>query len=143
MKHAIPLMTGLLIGTLAGVSIGWYFGYQRYAKKQEALVQEYHWVRDTVLKMTDAEIAGLGSEIPQYFEDVKRQDEMSAMVALSAYHSLEKGDLDTTKSRLAWHIGHYYRLYHAKGGDPIAIEKIESAALDYPLIAAQLSEPAK
>ena len=147
MKLSIPLVIGLLlgtlvIGTLLGVSIGWSFGYQRYAKKQEELLQEYRSVKDEA-KMTDTAIADLGSKIPQYFEDVKRQDEMAAIVAISAFQSLERGDVDATKRGLAKHIGSYHHLYNSKGGDPRLIKKIEAMAQDYSLIADTISPRVK
>jgi len=141
MKRGIPLMVALLIGTLAGGGIGWYFGYQRYAKKQAELLAEYRSVKEEA-RMSDVEIAALGSKIPQFFEDTKRQDEMAAVVAVSAFQSLERGEVDATKRSLAKHVGSYYRLY-GNGGDPRLIKKIEEMARDYPLIAAQISEGSK
>lgn len=141
MKHAIPLAVALLIGSLAGGGIVWYFSYQRYAKKQAELLAEYRSVKEEA-RMSDVEIADLGSRIPQFFEDTKRQDEMAAVVAASAFQSLERGDVDTTKRNLAKHIGSYYRL-HANGGDPRLVKEIEAMARDYPLIAEQTSEGAK
>lgn len=114
MKHAILIVIGLFVGTLfigtpIGLSVGWYFGYQRHAEKQAKLIEEYKWVRESA-NMTDAEFAELGTKVPQYMEDVKRQDEMAAIVALSAFQSLERGEVDATKRHLASHIGIYYNL---------------------------------
>ncbi len=90
--------------------------------------------------MTDAEMAEAGAKMPQYFEDMKRQDEMTAAVALGAFKYLERGDTNAAKGRLAWHVGSYYRLYHAKGGDTNLLTQIEAAAKEYPMIADEIAK---
>jgi hypothetical protein len=41
---------------------------------------------------------------------------------------------------LARHVGRYYRLYHAKGGDTTLISAIEESAQQYPAISAEVSK---
>ena len=128
---------------LLGFGIGWYFGYTRpVAKHQRELLREYQDVKNDV-HLTDEEMAGMGRKLPQYFEDVKRQDEMAAAIALSAFHYLERGDTDTAKERLRQTIGSYYRLHHEKGGNAVLLAKIEEAAREYPAIATEISQEAE
>lgn len=104
------------------------------------LLKEYHEVLGQV-HMTDKEMAELGTKAPQYFEDVKRQDEMAVAVALSAFYPLEEGDIEAAKKRLTVAIGRYYRQYHDKGDD--TIQSIEAAAREYPAIAAEIHTKAE
>ena len=135
MKRIIPFLVCFLLG----VGIGWYFSYTRpVAKHQRELLRQYQDVKRDV-QMTDAEMAEAGRRIPQYFEDVKRQDELAAIFALEAFKDLERGDTEETKRRLLQPIGSYYREYHEKGGDPILLAKIEGAAQEYPAVAAEIS----
>ncbi len=130
----------LLPGTLLGLAVGWYVGYTRpVAIHQRELLQEYNEVRDA-LHMTDKQMADAGRKIPQFMEDMKRADETVAVVALSAFRSLEEGDVDDAKKSLAWHVGSYYRLYHEKGGDADTLAAIEDAARQYPAIAAEVAK---
>src|SRR5689334_20032484 len=106
MKRILSLLACLCIG----VGAGWYFGYTRPAlEHQREILKQYQWARDN-FQMTDAEMAESGAKIPQYIEDVKRQEEVAAAVALGAFKYLERGDTNTAKSRLAWRVGSYYRL---------------------------------
>jgi hypothetical protein len=136
MKRTIPFVVCVMLG----VGIGWYFGYTRpVAKHQRQLLKEYREVRDN-FHMTDEEMADAGRKMPQYFEDMKRQDEMAAAVALGALKLLEKDDVNGAKEVLARHVGSYYRLYHAKGGDAKMLSAIEEAAQQNPAISAEISE---
>ena len=135
MKRIIPLLICLFVG----VGIGWYFGYTRpTAKNRRELLAQYQYVRDN-FHMTDAEMAEAGPKIPQYFEDMKRQDEMAAVVALGAFKHLERGEIDGSKKSMLRAIGSYYRVYHTKGGDTNIMAQIEKAAQDYPALAAELT----
>jgi hypothetical protein len=123
MKRILPLIFSLLFG----IGIGWYFGYTRpVAKHQRELLKEYQDVKNEV-HVTDEEMADMGRKIPQYFKDMKRQDEMAAAVALSALMKLEAGETDAAKLSLLQAVGSYYRLYHEQVGDK------------YPDIAAEIS----
>lgn len=125
---------------MLGIGIGWYFGYTRpVAKHQRELLKEYHDVKE-FLHMTDKEIADAGRKIPQYFEDVKRQDEMTAVVALGVFKLLEKDDVNGAKEALAHHVGSYYRLYRSTGGDASVLSMIEEAARQHPIISAEISD---
>ena len=135
MKSIIPPLVCLVIG----VGVGWYFGYTRpTAKNQRELLAQYQYTRDN-FHMTDAEMAEVGPKIPQYFEDMKRQDEKAAMFALGAFRILEQGDTERAKTHLLKAVGSYYRVYHNKGGDTNSIMKIEEAAQKYPAVAAEIS----
>ena len=135
MKRVIPLFVCMLIG----VGVGWFFGYTRpSAKNQRELLRQYHYVRDN-FHLTDKEMAEAGPKIPQYFQDMKRQDEMAAVFALGAFKILEQGDTERAKRQLLKAVGSYYRVYHAKGGDTNFVAKIEEVARKYPAVAAEIS----
>ena len=128
-----------LVCLIVGVGIGWYFGYTRpTGKNQRELLAQYHYVRGN-LHMTDAEMAEAGPKMPQYFEDMKRQDETAARFALGAFVILEHGDADRAKTHLLKAVGSYYRVYHGNGGDTNFLAKIEEAAQKYPAVAAEIS----
>jgi hypothetical protein len=113
MKRIIPSLICLILG----IGIGWYFGYTRpMAMKQRELLAQYHYVRDT-FQMTDEEMADAGQKIPQYFEDMRRRDELAAIFALRAFRILEDGDVERAKTNLLMAVGSYYRVYRGKGGD--------------------------
>src|SRR5438046_65956 len=108
MKRLIPYLLCVLFGTL----MGWYYGYTRpVAVHYRELLKEYHEVLGQT-HLTDKEMAELGTKLPQYFEDVKRLDEMAAAMALSAYYLLEEGDIESAKKWLTRAIGSYYCQYH-------------------------------
>jgi hypothetical protein len=135
MKRIIPLFAAALFG----VGVGWYFGYTRpTAKNYRELLSQYQYVRDN-FHMTDADMAEAGPKIPQYFEDMKRQDETAAMVALGAFSTLEHGNVEGAKARLLRAVGGYYRVYHGKVRDTNFIATIERAARKYPAVAAEIS----
>jgi hypothetical protein len=135
MKRTISLVVCVLLG----VGIGWYFGYTRpVVRQQRKLLKEYQEIRDD-FHMTDEEMADVGRKLPQYIEDMKRQDEMAAVVALGAFKLLEKDDVKGAKESLARHVGLYYRLHHAKG-DATLLSAIEEAAQQYPAISAETSK---
>ncbi len=135
MKRIIPPLVCLVLG----IGIGWCFGYScPVAKNQRDLLAQYQYVRDN-FHMTDAEMAEAGPKIPQYFEDMKRQDEMAAVFALAAFRILEHGDVEHAKTHLLKAVGSYYRVYHGKGGDTNFIARIEEAAQKYPAVAAEIS----
>lgn len=128
-----------LFCVLIGLGIGWYFGYTRPVEKnQRELIKKYNKVRDD-FHMTDEEMADAGAKMPQFFEDMKRQDEEAARYALGTFQILEKGDTKRAKERLLMAIGSYYRVYHEKGGDTNFLAQIEEAARKYPSIAAEIS----
>ena len=89
--------------------------------------------------MTDTEMAVAGAKMPQYFEDMKRQDEMAAVFALRVFKTLETGDTERAKTTLLQAVGSYYRLYHDRGGDTNFMAKIEEAARQHPTVAAEIS----
>ena len=135
MRRIVPFLICLFVG----IGIGWYFGYTRpSAKNERELLAQYHYVRDN-FHMTDAEMAEAGPKIPQYFEDVKRQDEMAAIVSLAAIKRLEGGYTNEAEHILLHVVGGYYRAYHAKGGDSNTLAHIESMAQKYPAVAAEIS----
>jgi hypothetical protein len=136
-------VAGLVIGCLVGGLIGSFLEYTfGTAPTYRKLLKEYQYVRDN-FHLTDAEMAEMGKKMPQYFEDMKRQDEMAAVMALGAFRALAKGDNESTKIELLRPIGGYYQLYHEKGGDADIIARIEEAGRDFPEIAAEISRTIK
>jgi hypothetical protein len=89
--------------------------------------------------MTDAEMAVAGPKIQQYFQDMRRQDEMAARFGLSGFVILEHGDMERAKTHLLKAVGSYYRVYHGNGGDTNFIRKIEEAAQKYPAVGTEIS----
>jgi hypothetical protein len=136
MKRTIHFVACVMLG----VGFGWYFGYTRpVVVQQRKLLREYQEVRDN-FHMTDEEMVEVGRGIPQYFKDMKRQDEMTAFVALGVLKLLEADEIKGAKEVLARHIGGYYYVYHAKGGDAKLLSSIEEAAQQYPVLSAAISE---
>ena len=128
----------VLLAFLAGLSLGWYFGYTRPVTKQ------YRVLRDTLFHMTDKQMADAGAQIrdhmPEFMERMKREDDMTAALALGTVKRLEQGNAEGAKKLLLPFIGGYYRRYHAKGGDRDTIARIEKAAQQYPDIAAEVAK---
>ena len=89
--------------------------------------------------MTDEQMAEAGPKVSQYFEDMKRQDEMAAKVSFAAFIYLERGNVEEAKNRLLPHFTGYYRIYHAKGGDTNFMARIEQAATTNAVIATEIS----
>jgi hypothetical protein len=143
MKSKRWLVVGLAIGCVVGGLVGSFLQYTLgTAPTYRKLLKEYRYVRDN-FHMTDAEMAEMGPKIPQYFEDVKRQDELAAVMALGAFRAFAKGDIEDTKAELLRPIGGYYYVYHENGGDPDLIARIKEAARDFPEIAAEISRTIK
>jgi hypothetical protein len=140
MKRTLPAIVCLLIG----IGLGWSFCYfGPVAKHQRELLAEYRYAKDN-FHLTDAEMAQMGRDFQQYGKNMIREDELLAAVALSALKSLESGETDDAKTTLLRPVGMYYRLYHDKVVDKSLLEKIETAAKEYPSIAAEISrEPDK
>jgi len=128
-----------LMCIVIGIAVGWYWGYTRStAKDYRELLKRYDWVREN-LHMSDEQMADFGRMVPQYFEDVRRQDEEAARFALGAFQILEKGETERAKQRLLQAVGSYYHVYHDKGGDSNLVVKIEEVAHKYPALAAEIS----
>src|SRR6266404_7898811 len=99
MNRLLPSLVCVLC-LLLGVSIGWYLSYTRpVAKHQRELLRQYQYLRDN-FHMTDEQMAKAGPKVSQYFEDMKRQDEMAAKVSFAAFIYLERGSIDQARSRL-------------------------------------------
>jgi hypothetical protein len=65
---------------------------------------------------------------------------MTAWVSLGAFKLLAKDDIQGAKAYLARHVGSYYQVYHASGGDIQVLSAIEEAAQQYPAISGEISE---
>jgi hypothetical protein len=112
---------------LAGLGIGWYFGYTRpVAKNQRELLKQYQYTRDN-LHMTDAEMADFAKHESEYFAAMERDDEFAAAVALNALQNLEAGDTERAKWELESTVSVYYRAY-SSGGNTNLIGHIVSYA---------------
>jgi hypothetical protein len=130
----------VLLAFLAGLAVGWYFGYTRPVTKG------YREIKDVLqwTDMPDKQMADVGVQIrdhmPEFIESMKRSDDMTAVLALAAFTRLEKGNVDGAKNVLLPCIGSYYRRYHAKGGDEKILASIQEAAQRYPQIAAEVAK---
>lgn len=112
---------------IVGVGAGWFLGYvQPTATNQRELLQQYRYVRDN-FHMTDAEMVDFGEHEKEYFDAMKRQDEMAAAIALGALGRLNHGNIDRTRHVLEQTISIYYR-GHRDDGDTNIIRHIEEYA---------------
>jgi len=137
-KFLVPLLPAIIC-LLIGFGLGWYFCYTGpVAKHQRELLAENRYARDN-FHLTDAEMAQMGRDFQQYGKNMIREDELLAAVALSALKSLESGETDAAKTTLLRPVGMYYRLYHGKDVDKSLLDRIETAAKEYPSIAAEIS----
>src|SRR5215468_4369598 len=103
MKTALTV----LIAMLAGFGLGWYFGTTRPSlKNQREILRQYQYVRDN-FHMTDAEMADFGEHQHEYWDAMKRQDEIAAAVALGTLKKLNHGDTDGAKHTLETTISIY------------------------------------
>jgi len=128
MKRFIPS----LICLVAGIALGWYFGYTRPALQAMHLYQE---VQKT-MGLSDAEMV---KQVPDSLAAMKRDDEGVALVALRGIEILDRGDVAAAKKHLAYWVGSYYRVYHANG-DTNLIARIERAATTNAEIAAEIAK---
>jgi hypothetical protein len=122
MKRAIVLLIVLLLGSC----IGLYFGYTRPVARQ------YRLVRDQMFHMTDKDMADAGTQVrehlPQFIEGMKRSDDLTAAIALSAVERIDQGNTEGAKKLLLVPVRNYYQRYSGKGGDPQILARIEAAA---------------
>jgi len=117
----------ILIAILAGFGLGWYIGNTRPTlKTQRELLKQYQYVRDN-FQMTDAEMADFAKHRHEYWDAMKRQDEMAATIALSALERLNNGDTDKAKHNLETTISIYYR-GHRNDGDSNVLNHIDTFA---------------
>ena len=108
-----------LVCLLAGISVGWFLGYRRpVAKNQRELLRQYQIVRDN-FHMSDADMADFGAHQQEYFAQMKRQDEMAAVIAFAALVKLDEGDLEKAKWRLQTEISIYYRSHNRDGNSNV------------------------
>jgi hypothetical protein len=141
MKNVFLISVCLLLG----VGIGWYLGYSRpVVTNQRKLLKEYESLRDDI-DLADPALAETIQKLPQDFEGqfydaIKNEDEMLAVVGLATFKDLERGDTSAAKSRMVQLIGSYYFLYHDSGGNPDTLAKIKEAASEYPAIADEISK---
>jgi len=77
--------------------------------------------------MTDAEMADFGAHQQEYFDAMKRQDEMAAVIALAGLVKLDQGDLEKAKWRLRTAVSIYYR-GHNHDGDSNVLRHITTYA---------------
>lgn len=114
MQRLLPAIACSLC-LLLGLSVGWYFGYTRPSvKNQRKLLKEYQVVRGA-FGLTDKQMAEIGEQLPQIRQQMAREDEMAAAMALGALVKLEQGDIEKAKSRLQTTISIYYRRHHHDG----------------------------
>jgi len=123
MKRIVPVLVAILVG----VCIGWFFGYTRpVAKNQRKLLKEYQLVRDN-FQMTDAEMADFAEHRQEYWDGMKRQNELEAAIAFGALRRLDRGDIEGTRHVLELAISTYFR-GHRDDGDTNLLGAIEAFA---------------
>ena len=109
-----------LIWLLTTISLAW------YAWSNHKLLKEYRVVREN-FRMTDAEMADFAAHRQEYFDAMKREDEMAAVIALAALVKLDAGDIEKAKSRLQTAVSIYYR-GHRDDGDSNVLRHITEFA---------------
>src|SRR5215467_13352754 len=123
MKRAAAILMAILVG----FGLGWYCGNTRPSlKDQRELLTQYQLARDN-FQMTDAEMADFAKHRQEYWDAMKRQDEMAATIALSALERLNHGDTDKAKHTLETTISIYYR-GHRSDGDSNVLNHIDTFA---------------
>jgi len=140
MKSKRWFVAGLVIGCLVGCLIGSYLEYTRTTVKQEREVLKEYRDMKAAFPITDAELRDIAKKGPQVFDDLKRHEEMAAIIALSAFRNLAKGNVEDAKAGLLRPIDLYYSLYHEKGGDHGLLDAIETAGKEFPDIAAVIAK---
>ncbi len=117
---------------MAGIGIGWYFGYTRPALKAMHITQE-------IQKETGMSIEDMVKAVPDSLAAIKREDESVAYIGLTSIKMLDHGNTETAEKYLAYWVGSYYRVYQTNG-DTNLIAKIKQAATTNPEIAAELAK---
>jgi predicted negative regulator of RcsB-dependent stress response len=120
MKHAIAF----LICVLAGIGIGWYFGYTRpIAKNQRELLKRYQPIKNQL----EADMADFHRRNAEKFKAAAPWEASSASIALAALKNLDTNDVDGVRSRLAAMVAIYYR-GHSGDGDTNLLTSIVAFA---------------
>jgi len=117
----MKIIGSLLIGLVAGVAIGWYWGYTRPA----------------MIADRDAR---------RCLGNMESDDRMTAVVALAAIRKMEDGRSTDAEELLARQLGSYYVIYGPPDNPKKKISddcmqilrKIEEAAKEYPVVQAAL-----
>jgi hypothetical protein len=104
--------------------VGWYFGYTRPSvTNQRELLKKYQLEKDN-FHVTDADMADFAAHKKEYFEGMKREDEMAAAMAFAALLRLERDDIAKARNVLERTISIYFR-GHRHDGDSNILRNIE------------------
>jgi len=117
------LIAGLLVGLMAGLAIGWYWGYTR-------------------------PVVRANREARQYLSTMEADDRMTAVVALAAIRRMEENRPADAEKLLAQQLGSYYVIYGPPDNPKKRISeermqllrKIEEAASKYPVVQAAIDK---
>jgi hypothetical protein len=102
-----------LVCVMAGIGIGWYFGYTRpIAKHQRELLNEYQPIKDQL----ETNMADFHKRNAEEFKTAAPWEASSASIALAALENLKTNNLEDAKFRLAAIVAIYYR-GHSHDGD--------------------------
>jgi hypothetical protein len=109
-----------LVCILAGIGIGWYFGYTRpVAKNQRELLSKYQPMMD--------EFEAFNKQREAYAKEAEPWMASSASIALGALKNLKTNDMEDAKYRLAAIVAAYYR-GHSRDGDTNLLNRIVTFA---------------
>jgi len=112
--------TAFLVCILAGIGIGWYFGYTRpVAQNQRELLRDYQPMMD--------QFESWNRQTAAYAKEAEPWMASSASIALGALGSLKTNDMEGAKYRLACIVAAYYR-GHSRDGDTNLLHRIVTFA---------------
>jgi len=120
MKRIIPFLVCLL----AGIGIGWYFGYAcPAAKNQRALLEKYQPLKEEL----ETNMAYLNKQREEYSKLAKPWEASTASIALVGLKDLDTTNMEDARFRLTTLIAMYYRA-HLHDGDTNLLGHIVSCA---------------
>ncbi len=113
---------GALFGLILGLAIGSASLYQQHKE-----IREYESVK-RVLHLGDQDVVDYAAHQKEWYEGLKREDELSASISLAALVKIEEGDLEQAKERLRTEISTYYRAHKHDGNSNLLYYITRTAA---------------
>jgi hypothetical protein len=113
---AVKQVIAFLVCILAGIGIGWYFGYTRpVANNQRELLKENQYITNHFHEF-DLNVADFNQLNAKYFKIAKPWEESTASISLAALKNLKTNNMEGAEFRLASMVANYYR-GHSRDGD--------------------------
>ncbi len=116
-----------LICILAGIGIGWYFGYSRpVAENQRELLQQNQYIKEHFHEF-DLDVADFKKRESEISVAAKPWEASTASIALIGLKDLDTNNMEDAKFRFAELVGFYYR-GHLHGDTNLLLTDIETFA---------------